>query len=769
MNQPADSLIADVGPVEVAHPESLEDPLMGARLGNYEIRMVLGKGSYGAVYKAHDVNLGRSVAVKFMHEALMGEHGAMFLKEAKAIAALGKHPSIVQIFEYSEYEGRHYFVLEYVGSSAAMLLHVQPEGLPVEQAARIALECAEGLAYANKRGILHRDVKPANILLELEGGRAKLADFGLARIFDASGQAEQDAPGGTPGYMAPEITRCESGDARSDVFSLGATLYELLTGRLPFEGADTMAILEAIREGRQISLKSRTTTLPDRVYAAVDRALAHEPDDRYPGSDAFAKDLKVILDEASGRGAALEMGGSPEDARKVKARAFKTAEDAKHAGAAKLAHDLLAKGVEAFRDAEAHERLRQFSAAAARFEEAQAIFTEAEQHSQKALEEARVLNAARKELATVRKLAADRDVARLAPEAFSKAEKEAEAAAKTSGFVKARERTRRAKGLYVAAVREASKHAEAALVGPRKQVEDMRQKAKTADVEKLAPEELAKAEVLAHEAHAAGLDLAKAGPLYQKALAQFRAAVAAAGERKRIDAEKAARDATVFGGIEFAWIPPGNFVMGTKRGPADERPAHKVVLKHGFWMACRPVTQEQWQKVMGKNPSGFRGNPQLPVENVSWKDAQAFLEKLNALGEGTFRLPTEAEWEYACRAGSTGKWCFGDDESQLDEWAWHPGNSGGHTHPAGTKRANGWGLYDMHGNVCEWCEDHRSLGYKGVPADGSAHLSKGNADRITRGGSWCIVTPECRSAYRGWCAPADNANDFTGLRICRNK
>jgi serine/threonine protein kinase len=193
-----DSYFAPLSRREQERPDTVVDPMLGARLGNYEITFILGKGAYGTVYKARDIHLDRLVAIKFLHEFLDARHEAMFLREARAIAALGKHPAIVQIYEWSEYQGRNYFVLEFVPSNAAMLLRVNPGGLPPEKALGIATDCADGLAWANRQDIIHRDVKPANILLELEGGQTKLADFGVARFFDPASGSSSDMPGGTP-------------------------------------------------------------------------------------------------------------------------------------------------------------------------------------------------------------------------------------------------------------------------------------------------------------------------------------------------------------------------------------------------------------------------------------------------------------------------------------------------------------------------------------------------------------------------------------------
>ena len=134
--------------------------------------------------------------------------------------------------------------------------------------------------------------------------------------------------------------------------------------------------------------------------------------------------------------------------------------------------------------------------------------------------------------------------------------------------------------------------------------------------------------------------------------------------------------------------------------------AHKVTIKNSFYLGKSSVTQKQWKKIMGKNPSHFKGEDR-PVEMVSWKEVQKFVTKLNEK-EGTdkYRLPSEAEWEYACRAGTQTRYYFGDDESKLNEYAWYAENSGSQTHSIGQKKPNSWGLYDMHGNVWEWVQDN---------------------------------------------------------------
>lgn len=214
-------------------------------------------------------------------------------------------------------------------------------------------------------------------------------------------------------------------------------------------------------------------------------------------------------------------------------------------------------------------------------------------------------------------------------------------------------------------------------------------------------------------------------------------------------------------GIEMVLIPPGSFIMGSTHGNDNERPVHRVTISYFFYMGRTEVTQAQGQQVMGSNPSHFKGD-NLPVEQVSWDDAQAFVDKLNQLHDSYFyRLPSEAEWEYACRAGSTG-----DYADALDSMAWYSDNSGGTTHEVGTKQANAFGLYDMHGNVWEWCEDWYHSSYNGAPLDGSAWLNGGEQKyRVLRGGSWFSHGSNyTRSAYRGWYSPELRFN-YVGFRV----
>jgi formylglycine-generating enzyme required for sulfatase activity len=217
--------------------------------------------------------------------------------------------------------------------------------------------------------------------------------------------------------------------------------------------------------------------------------------------------------------------------------------------------------------------------------------------------------------------------------------------------------------------------------------------------------------------------------------------------------------------LEMVSLPAGKFLMGSSESDS-EKPPHQVKV-NSFAIGKYPVTQAQYEAVMGKNPSQFKNNPQNPVEGVSWNDAQAFCQKLSQITGKTYRLPTEAEWEYACRAGTTTRYYFGDNDNQLGNYAWGSENSNRTTHPVGQKKPNGWGLYDMSGNVWEWCEDDWHDSYAGAPDDGTAWIYNDNRSqyqKCLRGGSWIDFPRYRRSADRSRYYPVVRS-DISGFRV----
>lgn len=227
---------------------------------------------------------------------------------------------------------------------------------------------------------------------------------------------------------------------------------------------------------------------------------------------------------------------------------------------------------------------------------------------------------------------------------------------------------------------------------------------------------------------------------------------------------------------EFVAIAPGegefaaSFTMGDEQGPASERPAHKVAIAQAFEIARFEVPQNLWEAVMGQNPSRWKGK-RNSVEMLSFDDAVEFCRRATAAmrlakliaAEEIVRLPSEAEWEYAARAGSTGRYCFGDDPARLDDYGWHHGNAAGNDPPVGAKQPNAWKLYDVHGYLWEWCADRWHDDYRGSPADGSAWTTGDDARRVLRGGSWKDPAEKLTSSSRRAAEP-QLRDDAVGLR-----
>ena len=213
--------------------------------------------------------------------------------------------------------------------------------------------------------------------------------------------------------------------------------------------------------------------------------------------------------------------------------------------------------------------------------------------------------------------------------------------------------------------------------------------------------------------------------------------------------------------MEFRRIKAGTFTMGAKDGAEEKRLPHSVTLTRDFLMQTTEVTQGQWEALMPSNPSVSRG-PWWPVEHVTWLECQEFIDKLNLRLTGwVASLPTEAEWEYACRAGSMGRWSSGDDARQLLDYAWIEPNSGGKIHPVAQKKPNAWGLYDMHGNAWEWCQDWYGP-FRGDETDPKGPET--GVARCLRGGGRFNIATQVRSAHSLWCAP-DYRMEDAGFRV----
>jgi eukaryotic-like serine/threonine-protein kinase len=282
--------------------------------GRYELEELVGHGGMSSVYRAHDSLLERNVALKLLHEQYNrdDEFVERFKREARLVAQL-QHPNIVTVIDRGEEDGRQYIVFEYIDGENLKERVVRKGRLEIHEALEISIEVAHGLAFAHAHGLVHRDVKPQNVLLNGDGG-AKVTDFGIARSLDVEqGMTRAGTVLGTSNYIAPEQASGRQVDVHTDVYSLGVVLYELLAGDVPFPGESFIAVAMKHVHERPPNILDTRADVPLRVAAAIDHALEKDPEQRFPTMDAFAAELEACLSE-------LDRGGDSEVTAVVSAR-----------------------------------------------------------------------------------------------------------------------------------------------------------------------------------------------------------------------------------------------------------------------------------------------------------------------------------------------------------------------------------------------------------------------------------------------------------------
>ena len=268
--------------------------------GRYELEELVGTGGMSSVYRAHDRLLARKVALKVLHEHYGSDeaHVERFRREARAVATLS-HPNIVAVIDRGEHEGRQFIVFEYVDGENLKRLIEREGPLPVATALELAIQIARGLSFAHGQGLVHRDVKPQNVLLNGDGA-AKVTDFGIARSLAVQhGMTQTGTVLGTSDYIAPEQAQGRHVDEHSDVYSLGVVLYELLTTKVPFPGENFVAVAMRHINEPPPSVRDERPDVPLRVDAALQTAMAKEPGDRFPTMAAFCHELETCLAELS--------------------------------------------------------------------------------------------------------------------------------------------------------------------------------------------------------------------------------------------------------------------------------------------------------------------------------------------------------------------------------------------------------------------------------------------------------------------------------------
>ena len=844
----------------------------GARLGHYRIVGLLGRGGMADVYRAEDERLGRDVALKAVPPEFIRDPE----REVRAAARL-THPNIVTVYEYGQGASQHFYTMALMpGGDLKARIRAHPDGMPPEEARAVAAAMARALDYAHRQGFVHRDVKPENILFG-EDGAPQLTDFGIARAMSSG--TRMTATGmsiGSPHYMSPEQARGKEVDGRSDLYSLGVVLYEMLTGRVPFDAADTFAV----------GLSHINDPVPELPPAqqdwqpVVDRLLAKSPDDRFGSAAELSKILASDAPPQAPATRVMPTGrdlGSPSRPQEPATRLADAPNPQRRtlvavAGGALLALAVVGIGYVTLQDTagperrpptggggsapvqpapiptppsdprnpfEVEDREEEPSNDGGADAEVRApppppapaeppppppapepvlgggalLVVETTPPGAEVLVDGELVGETPLERADIR--AGVREVTLRHPHYATVRIPDRNF---EDGVALRVERvlTRGAGRLTVTATpRDAWVEVDGQRLAERTPVtlEDLpagtvqltvgaaehRPLTVTVDIPR---DGLARLEpalepisfgslTLDLEPADATVALADAEPPYRPGVrlpeGAHRVVVSSDGysevtrtvdvsgdTRVRIALEQLqAGDSREFDGMEFVWIPAGEFRMGStsRHADDDEQPVRLVRIRQGLWLGKHEVTQAEWQRVMGSNPSRFAEcGPTCPVERVSWNDAQEFIGRLNARGGGNrYRLPSEAEWEYAARAGTTTAYWWGNEigdnrancagcGSQWDDES---------TAPGGSFAANAWGLHDVHGNVWEWVQDCWHDSYEGAPGDGSAWTSGGNCGRrVMRDGSWLIPPGNLRAASRFWFDVGD-WSDVIGFRVAR--
>ncbi len=678
------------------------------RLAHYEVQEVVGRGGCGIVLKAFDEKLERIVAIKVMAPELAATSPARkrFLREARATAAI-RHENVVSIYAVEELP-LPFLVMEYIDGETLQQRLDRTGPLDLREVLRIGQQIAGGLVAAHDKGLIHRDIKPGNILLEHGTDHLKLTDFGLARSADDASMTQSGVIAGTPLYMSPEQAQARDIDQRSDLFSLGSVLYVMCSGRPPFRAATTLAVLKRVVEDQPRPIRNIIPEVPDWLVALINKLHAKNPDERFASAQEVGDLLGRCLSELEQRGRV----DLPEEILATLPQPLDEKQDA----------DLDEPPAPALATAKPSARSRGGS----------------------------WITAASIVLALLAGLGIT----------------EATGLTNIGGTVI---RLFSPDGTLVVEVDDPG-------VSVTIDGEEMVITGTGAKEIRLRPGQykvLASKDgkVLRQELVTVTRDGRQVVRVSRETVPGI-----AAGETSKTEGPLPPRYTNALG-MEFALVPRGKAWLGGGNGVPGDR---EVEFTEDFYLGVYEVTQDEWKKVMDASPSGHSRTggykdrvkdvrdadlQRFPVDGMSWDDTQVFLEALNRREEQegwVYRLPTEDEWEYACRGGPASiKLDHAYDfylekpsnvllptqaNFKHDNWLNRPCQVGSYP-------PNRLGLHDMHGNVWEWCNDEVTN-------------EKGETHRPFRGGSFWTPFGDCRAARRQTLFPTGKMST-TGLRVAR--
>jgi serine/threonine-protein kinase len=721
-------------------------------LGEYTILDKIGAGGMGQVFKAQHRRMKRLVAIKMLPPAMTKDAQALarFEREVEAAAKL-RHPNIVAADDAGQANGVHFLVMEYVDGKDLSATVKKDGPLPVNKAVNYIVQAARGLEFAHSEGVVHRDIKPANLLLD-QKGVVKILDMGLARIEEADGGAAAELTGtgtimGTVDYMSPEqALNTKNADARADIYSLGISLYYLLSGKAAYAGETAMEKLMAHQNQPIPSLQDVQTTIPKQLDVVFKKMVAKAPGERYQSMSEVIEALSGLGYGSSSATSPTESAGSfslsSADRKKLKPTGTKT-------------------GIGSLTQVVASEKSKNFvfKIVGGAFGTiiAPILVFYLIRHLEKEDKSAAPPAANAPAAAPVANIPATSAPTVVATNTVSQPPAIAESSS-----------PKPMEAPFDAAAAKAGQAAWAKHLGT--QVETTNSIGMRMTL--IPPGEFMMGSTQEQVAAA-------------KKMGEDENLKPADGSLGRLSAELPQHKVTIslpflMGSTEVSIGQFKRFVEATKYVTEAEQ--------YGFGNSSgKTIDDKVKESDKGKNwkSSGYAVTDESPVSQITWNDACAFCAWLSEHeqrrpwyrtdGKGGwqiadyadgYRLPTEAEWEYACRAGTTTQFSFGDDKSLFDQYGWYSKNSSGKAHSVAMKRPNGFGLFDMHGNAHEWCQDwYDAAWYEKSSSSDPLGLSSGGY-RVIRGGHWGNLAFSGRSAFRFNYPPSSRLGNY-GFRIVR--
>ena len=683
-------------------------------LGRYELLEKLGSGAMGMVFKCRDQVSQVEFALKMVPPELARDADTMDdVRENFKLVQMLSHPNIacVRFLERDEY-GAYFLVMEYaVGESLSQWLKSKwKEGRPdLVEIAGIVAQIASALDYAHSQGILHRDVKPANVMIG-ETGQVKVLDFGLASKVRTSLSVMAiniDSVGGTPGYLAPEQFRGRYPTPAADQYALGVLTYQMLAGHLPFVSDDCEVLRAAVMNEKPEPVNG----IPPTTNECLLKVLSKDPKSRYASCSEFAGALgKALKAPVAAENEANVPAGAPRSAH--------VSEPSHEAGIQPFVSSPAQGGQPGGNRNAKHGKT--------------AVFVLAGLIVLLGCLGYGIYQFREQERSGEQVSLSERKTPR------DKADREWAAPIEEGSFDDAPPVQKQEPEQIAVLPAQVKGPAQTQMQEPEQTTVLPVQVKELAQTQEQEPEQTAAFPVQAKEP----------APVQPSAYS--------------VSLPEGVK-------MELVRVEAGTFEMSKADGEnASGETPHRATLTRDFYIGRTEVTQMQWEVVMENNPSNYKGD-ELPVETVTWNDAMAFCDKLNAMGKAPtgwkFTLPTETQWEYAARGGNKSKGYKYSGSNNCDNVAWRQILSNSTTHSVGTKTGNELGLYDMSGNVYEWCLDDWSSDSIDLTAEFMRENDNGRASRAVRGGSvGNKETKNCRSSYRGRTVPTTK-NKVLGFRV----